>query len=298
MMSSASAQIVFHDVSASLDYQLSLELDDERNGGKSIFKSSDTCYIRCYPAMPGITYRATQGSVHSIGEYPQRIDETITFANSDRGSLSGLPMTRSSGVIPTSPVANGSSVLPPVYGRIFGTLLKLNPPRINPQARVEGIEWHWLGYDPGVEPLFAGTDIILPHKVIAVLWVRYTTFYTLLEHTNSAPVAPPCDTGDPCDCPAAVALVSAQLGETVATLTVNWDVSRCTEMTDITVTDMCSGNPIKGAMVYVDGKYAGMTNEQGILRLPLSPGKHTIRATAMGYRPTDQDEVRNEEVNI
>lgn len=297
-MTIAIEQVVFTaPYSEESKYNLSLELDGERNGDRSSFRPGrDTCYIRCYPALPGVVYRATQGSVSVIGEYPHRIDETIVITG-ERGHLTGVPMAHASGVIPTSPAGGSHGPPQPFFGSILRTLRKIDPPRISPHARIDGIEWRWLGYDPGIEPLFVHGEVLLPRKVNAVLWVQYTTYYTLLAHVNSTPDAPPCNS-DPCECPAAVALVSAQLGDTVATIEVNWDMSHCHEMTDITVTDMCSGNPIKGAMVYVDGKYAGMTNEQGVLRVPLSPGKHTISATAMGYRPTASDEVRNEEFNI
>lgn len=271
-MSASSVQVIFGD--GVNNDGITLELDEERNAGKSIFLPSDTCYIRCYPALSGVVYGTTQGSVSKIGTLPENISEYVVFCDSDNARLSGLP-----------------SSLKQIAGKEW---------MLHRDAVITSPQWEWIGVDPGVSPLFVGADIRLPRPVSAVLYVRYTTYYELVLHGNKTPIKPDCppQSGntkpDPCQCPSALSLVTASHDSSVASVEVEWDTGACQDMVEVSVQDMCSRQAVSGASVFIDGLFVGVTNIAGKIRTMCAKGSHNIRVTAPGYVATDQDEVDNE----
>lgn len=51
----------------------------------------------------------------------------------------------------------------------------------------------------------------------------------------------------------------------------------------VDVVDRGSEKPIRGAEVYIDGRYTGKTGEHGMFEVKVEPGSHTLRVVCEGY---------------
>jgi len=146
-----------------------------------------------------------------------------------------------------------------------------------PVFEIEDFEWlgkHWGGRTIQVRD----RRLVVTEKATGVLRVRYKTYYDRLVATYQEE---------------GIQLVIVQKELKATYISINWKETKKDVV--ITVKDACTRAVVEGAKVYVDGKFVGLTDSKGQVKLgKIKAGKHSIRVVKEGYQPTDQDNIKND----
>jgi len=152
------------------------------------------------------------------------------------------------------------------------------------------VSYEWLGKDGGT-PLFNGQTVTIPEDAVGVLRVTYDTLgdRLRLEVTDA-------DMGGLDELPVVVAVTDADgnVYHTTVNYTRDGEDPAEPEAVEILVEDFCTGEPISGATVLVNGKTV-TTNANGVAYVgTLAAGTYAIKATATGYTDSDKDVLNND----
>lgn len=151
------------------------------------------------------------------------------------------------------------------------------------------VTYKWIGKNGG-NPIFAGTTVTLQEKVSGLLEVSYNSQGQRIALSNADLDETEYDV-----------LVTVVNEAEQASLTVPFESEEAAEdlvSLKILVKDICTGNAIPNAHVSITGLGSGTTDSDGYFLLAepgAQPGKsYSIRVTATGYMPTNEDNVSND----
>jgi len=141
----------------------------------------------------------------------------------------------------------------------------------------------WEGKGEG-RPLIYGSRVILPNSTTGVLKVQYETSYDLIDVTCSHPT---------------YLLISAESDTLSGDFLVDFTNGYLTNIFDkdvvMTVRDACSKETLPNAAVYINGKFTGRTDSEGLIRLgSMKSGTYALRITRDDYTDTDKDTISND----
>lgn len=141
----------------------------------------------------------------------------------------------------------------------------------------------WDGTGSGTPQIY-GSRLVLPEKTTGILKVTYETSYDIVDVTCAKPT---------------YVLVTASSEGLSGDFLMDFTDGFLSDVYDkdvvITVRDACTRKIIPGATVYINGKYSGKTDSEGILRLgSMKEGTYSLKITKDGYQSTDEDSIRND----
>ncbi len=151
--------------------------------------------------------------------------------------------------------------------------------------------YEWIGNDGG-SPTFVNKGILLPTKIIGILRCTYTVLGDRLKLSDAELE----------DAPYSVLCV-ANYGTDNTTATVNFDRGDVpSEVSlEISVIDMCTGDPIPDATVQVAGLPSGITDETGVYspNSKVTTGEsYGLVVSASGYTTSDVDFIKNDSFTV
>jgi len=141
----------------------------------------------------------------------------------------------------------------------------------------------WEGAGTG-KPIVYGNRLTLKSKTTGVLKVQYETSYDLVDITCSKPT---------------YVLVSAKSegleGDFVLDFTDGYQTDVYDKDVILTVRDACSKVTLPNAAIYINERYTGKTDSEGLIRLgSMKSGTYSLKILKDGYQSTDQDNIRND----
>jgi len=141
----------------------------------------------------------------------------------------------------------------------------------------------WQGTG-SLKPKIYGSRLVMPEAVTGVLKVNYKTSYDLIDLECSAPT---------------YVLLSAKTsgltGDTVVDFTDGFLTGIYNKDVVMTVRDACTKETLSDAHVYINGKYTGKSDTEGIIRLgSMKSATYSLKITKDGYQPTDEDTISND----
>jgi hypothetical protein len=144
------------------------------------------------------------------------------------------------------------------------------------------VTWEWLGTPVGRDPVFDGTFIRTSAEVLGILRCTYTTLVDQygLKSDEEIPI-----------------MVFAYQGVLRDFLTVNFaGDGEDRKQYEVRVLDYCTGDPVPGATVYVNGVSYGQTANDGRVQVGTytTGSENTLRIVKSGYLDSDNDSIRND----
>ena len=145
----------------------------------------------------------------------------------------------------------------------------------------ELVSWTWLGrtYPENVTLTITNWDITASEEVPGIARITYVSYFDriALSGVNQE----------------AEVLVEVIKESMYGSIVINFKVEEVPVY--LTVRDACTRLPIEDVSVYVDGKFVGVTTENGQINLgKLRTGKHSLKMTKFGYQPSDEDMIAND----
>ncbi len=150
-----------------------------------------------------------------------------------------------------------------------------------------GVDYSWVGADPGINISFSGKKIIASNIIKAA--VMLATYKTVGDRWS----------------------VSANFEGRAVIVMIMGDVDSATQISfggdaiepvdyNLEVVDYCTGDILVGATVWFDGVDIGQTNNLGIIFLGLlQPGsQHTLKIIKAGYLDSDVDNIKNDSFTV
>jgi hypothetical protein len=141
----------------------------------------------------------------------------------------------------------------------------------------------WEGTGSG-RPKIYGSRLVLPESTTGVMKVTYETSCDIVDVTGSR---------------ATYILVTASSdgleGDFLLDFTNGFTTEIYSRDVVMTVRDACTKETLPDAAVYINGRYTGKSDSEGVLRLgSLKKGTYSLKITKSGYQSTDQDNIRND----
>lgn len=133
-------------------------------------------------------------------------------------------------------------------------------------------------------PNIYGSKLIMPQKTTGILKISYKTSYDLIDVT----------------CPEyTYVLVSAVTKELTGDMLADFTDGLLTDIYDkdvvMTIRDACTKETLQDAHVYINGKYTGKSDSEGIIRLgSMKNATYSLKITKDGYQNTDEDNISND----
>ncbi|MEA3479751.1 MAG: hypothetical protein U9R60_16330 [Bacteroidota bacterium] len=255
---------------------ISISRDEERNEGKTSFRIGDEIFYRIRPAGD-YRYRTTNGGLISV--------------------VSGFLLeTKEEDIV------------------VSGTSVNTN------DNILSGFTYSWIGHaineagllcTPPAVALLGTTRINFPFSVRGILRVSYDSGYALVKFA-------PINTGEQliiampqaiedseeavyefggglCD-PDTLVCAASQIEEEI--LGPSEEVGG--EQVTLKIINACNDDPVAGAQVFVDGALVeGISDVDGNINVGfLADGTHSIKITASGYTPSDEDQLANDQIEV
>jgi len=237
--------------------EISIEHDDELNGGTSTFQVGNQIFYKVYPAGVCLFYTSLGGTVSTIcSAKKEQKTEELVFDGTDQANLS-------------YPLEGKLS-----YKWIGGVL---------------GAKAPHLKANPAIIATSGSATLMAKEPVYGVLEVTYEYTYASIKFIPALSgkqillVCRDCKTEEVCI--SVVEEIEDQAFDDV-TLTIN---------------DACESDlKVAGAQVEVNGELVdSVTDENGQIHVGLlAKGTHTIKVTAPGYTPSDEDNLSNDTIVV
>jgi len=141
----------------------------------------------------------------------------------------------------------------------------------------------WEGTGTG-RPIVYGSRLTLPASTTGVLKVKYETSYDLIDVSCSRPT---------------YLLLTAKSTRLAGDYLIDYTDGYQSDIYDkdvvMTIRDACTKSTIPNATIYINDKYTGKTDSEGIIRLgSMKSGTYALRITKEGYTDTDKDSIKND----
>jgi len=154
------------------------------------------------------------------------------------------------------------------------------------------VTYSWIGNDGGT-PLFSGSLITITSDVIGILMCSYKTYGDRLKLSNAVSDEDEYD----------VLCVASYGDDNNISTTVGFSNDEVpTEVSlEVRVIDMCTGDPIPGATVLVEGFSSGITDEDGLFNPGgkiLTGSSYDILVSAPDYVTSDIDFIKNDSFTV
>ena len=265
----AYVDFTFADAATTLETDLSLILDNDKNDDETTFGVGDWVYLLCFHANDAErTYISSNGSVSRVAQDAavDIEDEVVNFQNTSTGILAYLPIHS------VSYVWSGIS---------FGE------------------------YPNNVFPIFDGRTITLKEKALGTLTCTYktkadrvrlsavnilgSTFVLVTQTIESEETGENGETGEFTEYSSVCEVIFEDVTGTDEPIPY-----------DLNIKDFCSSSDIEGVEVIWDGVNIGVTDSSGVIYLGLQAPRstHTLKMVKTGYIPSDEDNLNNDSVTI